>query len=271
MLGLSYVIAAVHALSTRPGIDSSCKVNKPTLSPGKDALNGSSVLVQELAENWGHAFIVGAARTGKTILMEQLFNQLPACVVYLKATSNALPGWEEAPFYGTFYPADGSAPYGEDLDDVLRQRPAGRFRLDFPLAALLDSTPVVAALKRGLAQSLIKSATADHVAHLSVLVDDIEQLIGEIALLELLSKSSCSWTLIASRQEVKASEYQHAPYCRHVIGMQMRGDSALVTEDTLGIPGGTLSTVPYGSFWHSAQKGRPGQQLKFYATKAHGQ
>jgi hypothetical protein len=264
MFGLFYAITAVHVLANRPGALSARRMPEPSSHSAEDALAGASILARDLTANWGHAFVVGAARTGKTVLIEKLFNQLSECVVYLKVGPKALPGWEDAPFYGTFHPADGSAPYGEDLDDILRQRPAGRFQLDFPMTALRGSESVAAALKQGLAQSLIKSATDDHASHLRILVDDIEQLVDELAMLELMTKSSCTWTLIASRQDVKASEYQHAAYCRHVIGMRISADAALVTEDTLGIPAGTLSTIPRGSFWYSTQKGRPGQLFKFY-------
>jgi hypothetical protein len=263
MLGMSYLLTAVRALAQRPSARTLPPTQAPSTPATDECLDGCSVLTTELVSNRGHGFIVGAPGTGKTTLIEQLFCQLPDCVVYLKVGPNALPGWQDAPFYGTFYPADGSTSYGEDLDDILRQRPAGRFQLDFPLTSIFGPEPVAVALKRGLAQSLIKSATEDHAAHLSVLIDDAELLVDELPMLELMTRSSSSWSLIACREDVKASEYRHAPYCRHVIGLQIPRDAAMVAEDTLGIPEGTLSAVPLGSFWHSTQKGHPGQQRKF--------
>lgn len=264
MLGLSHVITAIRALAPVRGARNPTPAHDHSVSRRWDVLqDGGSFLAAELGNNRGHAFIVGAPGTGKTTLIEQIFSKLPECAVYLKVGPQALPGWAEAPFHGTFYPANGTASYGEDLEDILRQRPVGRFQLDFPLTAIFGSELLTAALKRGLAQSLQESAVADHATHLSILVDDSERLVDQTTLLELMTRNTSTWTLIASRNNVDASEFAHAPYCQHVIGLHMPEGTALVTEDTLGIPEGTLAGVPIGSFWYSTRKGQTGRQFKF--------
>lgn len=106
-------------------------------TPPSSASSSSTppTLAQRVQGTSGHIAISGATGCGKSVLASQLARELPGCVVCLSASTDELAGWQEAPFHGEFFHADGQV-QGMELEEALRTRPCGRLNLVFPWSAL---------------------------------------------------------------------------------------------------------------------------------------
>lgn len=79
--------------------------------------------------------VTGSAGTGKSTFVHAVSRRFTDCVVHLHRADGAVSGFDEAPLMGQWLPQGSAQTEDADLEDILRARPEGLFRLEMPAQA----------------------------------------------------------------------------------------------------------------------------------------
>lgn len=223
-------------------------------TPSTAQLSGEFYVSRDLLESSGNAVFVGAPGCGKTTLFERLRFPDQACVVRLTLADD-IPGWECAPLLGSFVPAGGASAEEMELAEVLRDRPAGTFRLELPGDVLVSRGGTADLLRTALDEEMRKlmlpGDTPTTSTKLILLVDDAEHIVTEVALRSFARFSraiNCSLALF--QQSLLDVDAEFAANTRLRGAFRSTAAHTGVVEHALGLAPGSLSEVERGRFWY---------------------
>lgn len=217
-------------------------------------LSGDFYVSRDLLESSGNAVFVGASGCGKTALFERLRFPAQTCVVRLVLAED-IPGWACAPLLGSFVPAGSTVTEEMELPEVLRDRPAGTFRLELPGSVLASQTPTADLLRTALDEEMRKLMQPGDAGPAStklvVLVDDSEHILTAVALRSFARFGrAINCSLAVFRQSLPGLDAEFLANTRLRGAFRATAAHTADAEHALGLTPGSLTEIERGRFWY---------------------
>lgn len=108
-------------------------LNRPAAQPPQAAsVPDIACLIDNSIGDVLPVLVTGASGSGKSTFVHAVSRRFTDCVVHLHRAEGAVAGFDEAPLLGQWLPHGRAQAEDADLEDILRARPEGLFRLEMP-------------------------------------------------------------------------------------------------------------------------------------------
>lgn len=196
------------------------------------------------ASRAGVTALVGAVGSGKSLLQAAVVTQAQGPVIVVSAANGELHGADDAPFIGTFAPADDAPVYCMDMEEMVRLRPAGVFRLEVPRG--WHGTSQGALFERMLIELLLTTPN-DGGRQALVVLEEVEQLVAQHTLPSLVSIARVPQLAIVLTAQSLAHIEPALPDVSQVVVLRQAGVAAAgKLAELLAVSAETLVALPLG-------------------------
>jgi len=230
------------------------------LASSIDAFEVESHILTRLnrtAEPPAHALVLGRTSQGVRQLFELLGRRLTGCVVLLTLVDDEIPGWAEAPYEGEFLPRNATKSHGMSLSDVLHERPAGIFCLEFPAALFNGQDHRASYVQRGVSEEIRRMVCttglgkpATPAGRITLLVENGQDVLADDALF-MCSRfgrhANCALVVAQPAPTPAGVDFQKTADFTVAVGGQPTAPG--IVEPMLNLPAGSAIRLKPGQGW----------------------